>query len=161
MERFMATSGRPSSFTPKISGEILRRIANGESLIRICGPDRKHGLPERSTVYDWLASNAEFKQAYLLARRAQGELYFEEMIDIADGVDGDARQPREVSRDRLRVETRRWMAAALAPQLFADRLALSGPSVTETMSGLEDDELAAKVAAILDGARQRRLAGGG
>ncbi len=147
---------RISTFTPKVGAEILRRIANGESLNRICGPDRKKGLPERMTVYNWINRHPSFKAAYLMARLAQADLYAGEVIEISDGRDPEALEPRDVRRDRLRVETRRWLAAVLAPHLYAEKLALRGAAPEDEAQRQEDEHARdARIAAIMERARRR------
>lgn len=151
----MTRSPRISTFTPKVAGEILRRIADGESLVSICGPDRKKGMPERRVVYNWLARYDNFKRAYLMARRAQGELFYDQVIAIADGKDPDGQEPRDIRRDRLRVETRRWISE-LAPRMFADRAEVLADAVDdEDAGGHKEVVLAAKIAAIFEAARRR------
>ncbi len=52
--------GRPSGYTEAIAVEICRRIAERESLRKICAdPD----MPDKTTVLRWLAAeeNAEFR----------------------------------------------------------------------------------------------------
>lgn len=163
-------------FTPQIGEVILRRIAEGEPLIRICGPNRKAGMPDRLTVQVWLRKDEGFRQDYLLARQMQAELYAEQIIEIADGraLEGEAGDgPGDPRRDWLRMSARRWMAGVMAPRTyggtrggFAGVVAAAagcGGGAGEDGAGLsfEDESLvAARIAAILEAARVRMLSVG-
>jgi len=113
-------AGRPSSYTDDIAREICERIANGESLRRICLDEH---MPSRITVHAWLLDDryAEFLTKYTRARELQAENFADEMTDIADfgEVDKD-----HINRDRLRIETRKWIASKLKPKKYGDRVEL-------------------------------------
>lgn len=112
--------GRPPEYTPEIGAEICRRLSEGESLRRICLEER---MPDRSTVLLWAVCpkelTEEFSRQYAKARQAQAEGYIEDVVDIADGADGG-----DPIRDRLRVDTRKWIASKVLPK-FADHLKVS------------------------------------
>jgi Bacteriophage Sf6, terminase small subunit-like len=57
------------------------------------------------------------------AREAQADLFFKECLEIADrGKDSENESQARIQRDRLRVDTRKWMAARLAPKKYGDHL---------------------------------------
>ncbi len=149
----------PVSFSPpEVTEEILNRIANGEPMIRICGPDRAAGMPDRNTVHQRVRDDQEFRNAYRLAREAQVELLAEEMLEIADG----RAASDDLGRDWLRVQTRRWAAAAMAPRshgrqdVFRDELE---DLEAQALSGqISEDELEARVAEIFAGPEMQQLA---
>jgi len=133
-------AGRPCEYTSEVGEEICRRLAEGESLRRICADAH---MPDRSTVLVWAVCpkevTEEFSRQYAKARQAQAEGFVEEVIDIADGRGlpddpGDADAPRDPVRDRLRVDTRKWIASKVLPK-FADKLNLSG---TLGLSGIDE-----------------------
>lgn len=119
--------GRPSDFTPEIANEICERLAKGESLRSITGADRDDFMPSETTVRRWLAGtedwNEEFRRQYAHARDCQADTLFEEILDIADE---DALDAVAVSRNRLRVDARKWAASKLAPKKYGDKVALTG-----------------------------------
>jgi len=50
-------------------------------------------------------------------------LFFKECLEIADrGKDSEHESQARIQRDRLRVDTRKWMAARLAPKKYGDRV---------------------------------------
>src|SRR5262249_52440139 len=64
-----------------------------------------------------------FLERYAGAREAQADLFFKECLEIADrGKDSENESQARIQRDRLRVDTRKWMAARLAPKKYGDRV---------------------------------------
>jgi hypothetical protein len=105
--------GRPSKFTEKIAQTICERIAGGESLRTICAAD---DMPDKATVLRWLTKGGPFRDQYTRAREDQVEHYADEIIDIADNTVSDSQ------RDRLRVDTRKWLMGKLAPKKYGERI---------------------------------------
>lgn len=130
--------GRPTGFTQEIAAAICSRIADGESLRSIC---RDESMPSKSTVFDWLAADehANFRTKYALAREAQADALFDDMIDIADDGRNDWMEKRNADGDNigwqengealrrsdLRIKTRQWMASKLQPKKYGDKLDLN------------------------------------
>jgi hypothetical protein len=52
---------RPSGYTPEIAMTICELIGDGESLRSICAGT---GMPDRATVFRWLASHPDFRAWY-------------------------------------------------------------------------------------------------
>ena len=127
-------AGRPTSFTQKIADMICERLSDGESLRTICLGD---DMPNRSTVFRWLAdeSRKEFRDQYARAREAQADFLADEILEIADDTARDTivtekngEQPNSewITRSRLRVDARKWLASKLAPKKYGDKVELSG-----------------------------------
>lgn len=124
---------RSSDFTQEIADTICERLANAESLRRICLSD---DMPSASTVCRWLADEryASFREQYARAREAQADALFDECLDIADDGTNDYMAGKEgeddkynadaVQRSKLRVDTRKWMAGKLAPKKYGEKLEL-------------------------------------
>lgn len=136
--------GRPTKYTPALAAVICSRIADGESLRAMCAtPD----MPDRVTVFRWIAAHDEFRNQYARAREAQADTLFEEILDIADDgwndsyVDdnGTRRTDQEViARSRLRVDARKWMASKLAPKKYGDRQEIDHTSKGEQIKSFGD-----------------------
>lgn len=125
----MAKRGRPTEHTPERAAEILERIANGESLNAMCKDDH---LPAKSTVLGWVVDDREgFADQYARARAIQAEGLTDELFDIAD-------HGKDVNRDKLRVDARKWYISKVLPK-FRDRLSVS-------LEDMTDEELAALAA---------------
>jgi hypothetical protein len=106
---------RPVLYSEPLADEICERVAAGERLAAIYTAETG---PSRVTVLRWLAEHEGFRQSYQLAREARADRYADEIIAIADGAGEDA----NVQRDRLRVDTRKWAAAKLAPGKYGEKV---------------------------------------
>lgn len=131
--------GRPSEYTKEIADEICERIAEGESLRRICLSEH---LPNRKTIFHWLLNDTHpgFCDQYRMARDMQAENFADEMNDIADDGSNDYMENvddqgavigyklngEHINRSRLRIDTRKWIASKLKPKKYGDKIELSG-----------------------------------
>ena len=124
--------GRPHGYSEEVASAILERIAEGESLNKICKDD---AMPSKSTVFKWLGEISGFSDRYARAREAQADVLFDEILEIADdGLndtytddEGNVRTNQDViARSRLRVDARKWMAGKLRPKKYGEKLELSG-----------------------------------
>ena len=114
----MAERGRPSIYAPEIAAEICTRMEAGESLRSVC---RSEHMPTESTVRGWALDNREgFYVQYARAMETRMEGLADEILEIADDRSGDA------VRDRLRLDTRKWLMSKIAPKRFGDKLIHSG-----------------------------------
>jgi hypothetical protein len=119
--------GRPSDYSREIALEICKRLGNGESLRQICA---SLGMPGKTTIMRWLNDNAEFRAQYARARELQAEHWAEEILEISDDSRNDfvekeghaALNSENINRSRLRVDTRKWLMARLAPKKYGDKI---------------------------------------
>lgn len=121
--------GRPSDYSTETVEAICIRIADGESLRSVC---RDEQMPDKTTVLRWLKDHEEFRTQYASAREAQADHFAEQIIEISDDSSGDVvvdeengavRQNAEfVNRSRLRVDTRKWLMARMAPKKYGDKI---------------------------------------
>lgn len=124
--------GRPSEFAQEIADSICERISDGESLRKICTDE---AMPHAATVCRWLAAHEQFREQYALAREAQADALFDEMLDIADdgrndwmaSQDGEGNEAwrangEHIQRSKLRLEARKWMASKLQPKKYGDKI---------------------------------------
>ena len=102
--------GRPTDYTEEIGLEICEKLALGNSLNRITQMD---SMPSISTVYRWHRQFPEFRKKYELAREDQVETFADELIIIADNTESD-----QVQRDRLKIDTRKWIAERMKPKKY-------------------------------------------
>ncbi len=123
-----------SSFTQETADAICEALADGKSLRSICAAD---DMPHTSTVCRWLADekNSAFREQYARAREAQADAIFDEILDIADETESDTKIGKDgeeicnnewISRSRLRIDARKWMAGKLQPKKYGEKLELDG-----------------------------------
>ena len=135
-EKQKPKTGRPTIFTQHIANVICMRIAEGESLREIV---KTEGMPDRTTVYDWLLRDEAFANQYTRAREEQADTLADEILAIADE-DPEVDYIRDkhgnvidikidsgyVSYQKQRIEARKWIAMKLKPKKYGDKLALGG-----------------------------------
>jgi hypothetical protein len=122
--------GRPSHYSAEIANTIGDRLAGGESLRVICADA---GMPDRTTVSRWLARYEEFRDQYAFAREWQTECLVDKILEIARDSSGDYVEKRlpdgkvvrvvdheNIARDRLRINTLKWIAARMAPRKYGN-----------------------------------------
>lgn len=106
-------------YTQTLAQLICSHLADGMSLAAICA---MRGMPKKSAMMDWLLKHDDFRQRYGLARALQADALFDEILTIADGSTEDTDQ-----RAKLKVDTRKWMAARLAPKKYGDKIGVDLP----------------------------------
>lgn len=130
-------AGRPSMYTTELGLEICKRLAAPESLLSIC---RDEGMPDRSTVMEWVLTNPEFSNNYMRARDLQTEAFVDEIPDIADNGTNDWMQRQNFdgaevgwhlngeaqARSRLRIDARKWIAGQMKPKKYGNRVIQAG-----------------------------------
>ena len=124
----IAVSNGPARFTPQLAIEICERLANGESLRRICDSDER--FPTESAVRQWVIRDVQgFAAQYTHAREIGLDRMADELIEIADDssrdtttrIDGSECADTEwINRSRLRVDARKWYLSKLAPKKYGD-----------------------------------------
>lgn len=104
-------------YTPELAHEICRRLTEGETLKVLC---RAKGMPAESTVRLWVLDDVEgFAALYARARLVGYHTMADDLIEIADSTGTD---PAAVNRDRLRVDTRKWLLSKALPKIYGDKL---------------------------------------
>jgi hypothetical protein len=116
MAKAPKTAGRPSDFSEALADQIVERLGDGESLRSICRGD---DMPNKSTVFRWMAVNSEFATKCAHAREALADVRFEDAWDIADKA-----TPETVQVARLKIDTIKWQTSKLAPKKYGERLEL-------------------------------------
>jgi hypothetical protein len=143
--------GRPTSYTQEIADEITTRLADGESLRRICADDH---MPEKSTVLLWVVRDREgFSDQYRAAREAAGYSHGDEALDLRYRVLSGEVDPQSA---KVVLDALKWGAERMAPKSHSPRVQQEhtgkdgGPIQTEAKidpSGLSDSTLAELMAA--------------
>lgn len=114
--------GRPSDFTQELADRICSELADGRSLRGICAGE---DFPSVGTVLRWVGENKSFQEQYARAREIQAETHADAIVSISDGPEsGD--DSIKTARDRLRVDSRKWVASKLLPKKYGDKVALTG-----------------------------------
>ena len=130
--------GRPTSYDAEIASQICDAIAvTPKSLEVICAAH--NDFPHHETVRRWLHKSDEFRGMYARAKAIQCLTLAEQIIDISDDSSNDeieveitegvtaTQVNREViDRARIRIDSRKWLCAKLAPRIFGDKITHAG-----------------------------------
>lgn len=128
--------GRPSDYSQELADRICAELAEGKSMRTVCLAE---DMPVMSTVFKWLRERKEFSEQYTKAKTESADAMVEEMIDIADDGRNDWMEAHDkdgefvgykvngdhIQRSRLRVETRKWIAAKLKPKKYGEKVDLN------------------------------------
>lgn len=118
-------------YSPEVATRICEEISAGRSLRTICTDE---GMPDKATVFRWLAAHEAFRDQYARAREAQADAMLEEILEIADDGrsdsytddEGNVRTDNDViARSRLRVDARKWAMSKMAPKKYGEKLDLN------------------------------------
>jgi len=107
---------KPMKYTQDIFDSVCHRIAKGESLRKICSAK---DMPCTDTILKRLREDSDYAAQYTRAREDQAEHYLGEIIEICD-------DEEDVSRARLKVDTRKWVMGKLKPKKYADKTTHAG-----------------------------------
>ena len=118
-------------FDEKIAREICKAIStSSKGLKRLCAENKDKGWPSRSHIYSWFEDHPSFKDSYARAKQNQIEALVDDIIEIADDTSNDYIEDEKgkivanhdhINRARLRIDTRKWLAAKLCPRLYGDK----------------------------------------
>lgn len=128
----IAATIRPTTYTPELADRILDGLADGRMLPDICDEE---GMPAPRTVHRWALDDVEGFAARMRQARDIGCHHLvDETIAIADNGRNDWMARRKakgdidaivdhehVSRSRLRIEGRHWLAAKRMPHVYGPR----------------------------------------
>lgn len=115
-------------YSPELAARICAEMIGGKSLNEVL---RLDGMPSKRAVMYWREKNTEFAAMYREAQIQRAEGYIEEIIDIADDSSSDYTEDKEgnrrvdtehINRSRLKVDTRKWIAAKMMPRMYGDKV---------------------------------------
>ena len=133
-------------YSPEIGNEICRRVSLGESLTTVCESDRNK-YPDESAVRGWVVSGiGTFRETYLAACKTRAERWADEIATIADEpIERDSQGRGDfaaIQRQRLRVDTRKWLVQKMLPKVYGDRVEHTGTLGIQVITGVprRDDD---------------------
>lgn len=137
-----AKVGRPTGYTPELATLICERVATSTfGLNKLCA--MYDDMPSKFTVNLWRYKHPEFSIQYALAKLVQADLLAEECMEIADDDSEDTKintltgeevaNNEFIARSRLRIDTRKWLAAKLLPKQYGPVVAEDKKTVSESI----------------------------
>jgi hypothetical protein len=135
----------PNRFNDETLTQALQRIADGMSLRQI---EELPGMPSRDTLRRWQADgSAETQARFARAREMSADVFFEQSLEIADTLPALAEGKVDagyVQWQRLRIDTRRWVASKLAPKKYGDKIEMNHTATAVTVTAADVREMLGK-----------------
>lgn len=103
--------------TPELFADILNRLTHGVILSRVL----KELEIDQQLFWTFCHKTEENTKLYLRARYLQMQAWGEQIIDIAEDSTRDTWMV-----DRLRIDTRKFLMAKIAPKIFGENINVSG-----------------------------------
>ena len=136
---------------PDSFDEFCSYIAAGGHMAAFC---KERGI-SYTTILKWVALDPSKSEMYARAREDRSDFLFDEIVAISDETPVVARyQDNEmvlvldaaaVSRNRLRVDARKWAASKLKPRVYGNKLVVER---TMTLKSFSDEELLRRLGAF-------------
>jgi len=113
----------------EIINTICKEVADGKSIRQIT--KENDNLPHRDTINEWFASSKDFADQYARAYKESASIFAEDIISISDNRGGDTFfntngvekvDHAVINRDRLRVDSRKWVASKRNPKKYGDKI---------------------------------------
>jgi len=146
-----AKAGRPTDYNEDMAALLCERVATHSlGLDNLCA--KYKDLPVPSTIYLWRLKYPAFSEMYAQAKMIQADILAEECLSIADDDRQDTKinmltgeevaNTEFIARSRLRIDTRKWLAAKLLPKQYGtlpdDRKTVSESIVEKLIDRLID-----------------------
>lgn len=123
----------PKPFTPEEIANHKENIlldisVKNMSLHKAC---KQSGYPANVTVYEWLKEDKDFANNYARACEVRHEAMADDILEICDATENDIIRDLEgneitnnnvIQRDKLRVDTRKWLLSKLMPKKYGDKI---------------------------------------
>lgn len=119
----------PTVFSPELGEKICARLAEGLGVTKI---SRLVGMPNRATIFRWLAAAAAepgdtplatFLQAYLRAREIRADARYERIDDVIE----DMRAKKiDAQQARVEIEAIKWQCGKENQGRYSDKVTVRG-----------------------------------
>jgi len=126
---------RPIKWDERLISEYKQKILddiaiNGMSLRQTL---RQKDYPDIKYVLAWLNEDKEFSIQYARCCEIRADLLFDDILDICDAtsddiifVDGkEIENHNVINRDRLRIDSRKWILSKMNPKKYGDKIDLT------------------------------------
>lgn len=139
-----------TEFKPTIADEVLHRLEGGESLSEITIDP---GMPNRSTIYDWVKQDPQgFGVKYVQARDYGYQVR-------AERIPYEARTAGDAQKGRLVMDADKWYLAKMKPHLYGEKVevehggSVSGTLAVVALTTTDPQEAAREYQKLLSGAK--------
>ena len=100
--------------------EIINDLIDGETIANTL--KKKDDYPTAVTFFNWLIDDPHKQKLYKYAREVLAHKLFDDLNDIAKGVDIENDTVVKVQRDRLRTDTIKFYISKILPKVYGDKI---------------------------------------
>lgn len=111
----------------ELARQVFELMRGGLSALKSC---KKVGI-DHSTLAAWLNDDEKLANEYARARADLLDKIAEEIMELSDAMVGRLSNTggydhAEIQKQKLQIDTRKWLLSKLAPKKFGDKLEISG-----------------------------------
>jgi len=125
MKNIKKKNGRPSKYTKELSDEICALLSQGLSLRSVC---RIKGMPDITTIFEWMRVHPDFSPQYALATNERTEAQHEDLLELGDEaiklsqtVDTKV-SGAVVQAVKLKADNMKWSMSKMKPKKYGDKV---------------------------------------
>jgi hypothetical protein len=129
LELIMAAPKKPRGtleHKEKLCDAVIDGMQGGLSCFKAC---QAAGV-NHSTFMRWVSDDSALANRYARAREELIELMAQDLLEIADApvgsTDSGATDGGAVQKQKLQIDTRKWLLSKLAPKKYGEKLEVSG-----------------------------------
>lgn len=112
-----------TQYNPEIALQIVERIAQGETLSKIC--EKGSGFPHPVTFKRWVVNNPELAKALGAAKKLSAQSLEEEALDAAREIKSKQRDGTQVRAFEVLLQQLRWSAERRDPELYGSHASVA------------------------------------
>lgn len=131
-------TGRKSDYTEALANLICSRIADGQSLRKVCSDD---DMPSTVSVYAWFRIHDSFLNNYMRAKTDSADSDADKIEDVAERVLSGDLDPQAA---RVAIDAWKWTAGKKRPKKYGDKI-MQEISGSLSLTDLTDEQLVEKL----------------
>ena len=132
---------RPAEYTDEVASELCARIAEGNSLRKVCSMS---DMPSTRTFYNWLAKHKLLVQQYARAKEDSADSRADQIEEIGDKVLNGEYDPAAA---RVAIDAFKWTSGKHKPKKYGDKQIIEN---THSFNQMSDEELNNRLKALED-----------
>ena len=105
-------------YSPQVTAQVLERIKAGETVDQICASSE---MPNKTSIYRWLADKDEFREAYDIATKARARIRAEQAEQQVNELLTDTDKDSVYARD-VRIRNLLRVAAINDPMRYSEKM---------------------------------------
>lgn len=112
-----------STYSPELALQVIERIAEGETLTKIC--KGQPGMPHPTTFRRWMVNNPDLARAFEVALRVSAASMEEEALDMARQIADKPKDGTHVRAAEVKINQLRWSAERRDASKYGNRAQVS------------------------------------